>query len=166
MSKVAYCSASIVIARDRTTGRVTVDRDGRAVVDYRPGAREIALLRRGLVEGARVQVAAGATEIATLQQRDSHFVVRGASSRALADAYDRLALMDLSPNRSMLFSAHQMGTCRMGNNSRSAVCDERGEVFGARGLFIGDASAFPLSSGVNPMITVMAMAYVTAQGMK
>jgi hypothetical protein len=54
-----------------------------------------------------------------------------------------------------VFSAHQMGTCRMGRDARSAVCDERGEVFGAKGLYVADASLFPMSSGVNPMVTVM-----------
>jgi choline dehydrogenase-like flavoprotein len=42
------------------------------------------------------------------------------------------------------------------------VCDEDGEVFGISGLFIADASAFPGSSGVNPMITIMALAHHTA----
>ena len=65
-----------------------------------------------------------------------------------------------------LFSAHQMGTCRMGRDPRSAVSDERGEVFGVRGLYIGDASAFPKSSGVNPMVTIMAMAHHTARGIE
>ena len=46
---------------------------------------------------------------------------------------------------------------------RTAVCDERGEVFGARGLYVADASAFPASSGVNPMISVMALAQCVAQ---
>ena len=166
MGQVARASTSIAIVRDRSTGRVTIDRDGRAVIDYRPGPAELALLRRGLVEGAKVQVAAGATEIMPTHQRDHRFVVRGASPRALRDWYDRLALSDLAPNRSLLFTAHQMGTCRMGNDARTSVCDERGEVHGSPGLFIGDASAFPLSSGVNPMIGVMAMAYATAEGMR
>lgn len=166
MAQLARSSTSITIVRDRSTGRVTVDRDGRAIIDYRPGRAEVALLRRGLVEGARVQVAAGATQIMPTHQRDHGFNVKGATSRALSDWYDRLASSDLSPNRSLLFSAHQMGTCRMGGDRRTAVCDERGEVYGARGLFIGDASAFPMSSGVNPMIGVMAMAYTTAEGLR
>ena len=31
-------------------------------------------------------------------------------------------------NWSLVASAHQMGTCRMGHDKQSAVCDERGEV--------------------------------------
>ena len=62
------------------------------------------------------------------------------------------------------FSAHQMGTCRMGSDGSTAVCDERGQVFGVSGLYVADASAFPASSGVNPMITVMAIATCVAEG--
>ncbi len=43
----------------------------------------------------------------------------------------------------------------MGRDRRTAVCDADGEVFGVRNLFVADASAFPASSGVNPMITMM-----------
>jgi choline dehydrogenase-like flavoprotein len=69
-------------------------------------------------------------------------------------------------NRSGVFSAHQMGTCRMGRDARSAVCDARGEVFGAKGVYVSDASLFPVSSGVNPMVTVMALAKCVAEGVE
>ena len=59
-----------------------------------------------------------------------------------------------------------MGTCRMGSDPRSAVCDERSEVFRVKGLYIADASAFPASSGVNPMITIMALAACVADGIE
>jgi choline dehydrogenase-like flavoprotein len=64
-----------------------------------------------------------------------------------------------------LFSAHQMGTCRIGRDPHVAVCDGTGQVFGVRGLYVADASAFPASSGVNPMLTIMALAHFTAQRM-
>jgi choline dehydrogenase-like flavoprotein len=69
----------------------------------------------------------------------------------------------VTTSREELFSAHQMGTCRMGRDERSGVCDERGAVFGVKGLYVADASAFPASSGVNPMITVLALATCVAQ---
>jgi choline dehydrogenase-like flavoprotein len=59
-----------------------------------------------------------------------------------------LARAPLDRNASPLFSAHQMGSCRMGSNADAAVCDENGKVFGVRGLYIGDA-ARSRSSGVN-----------------
>jgi choline dehydrogenase-like flavoprotein len=61
-----------------------------------------------------------------------------------------------------VFSAHQMGTCRLGADARTAVADPWGEVFGVKGLYIGDASGFPTASGVNPMLSIMALAYRVA----
>ena len=71
----------------------------------------------------------------------------------------------LDRNWSTLFSAHQMGTCRMGAGTETSVCDERGAVRGIDGLFVADASLFPASSGVNPMLTVMAVAKIVGEGL-
>jgi choline dehydrogenase-like flavoprotein len=59
-----------------------------------------------------------------------------------------------------------MGTCRMGSDPRSAVVNADGEVYGVRGLFVADGSAFPAASGVNPMLTIMALAHHVAQRIK
>jgi len=40
--------------------------------------------------------------------------------------------------------------------------DSTGELCGVRGLYLRDASVFPTAPGVNPMITIMAMAHRTA----
>jgi choline dehydrogenase-like flavoprotein len=47
-------------------------------------------------------------------------------------------------------------------DSRYGVVDCDGAVHGVRGLFVADASVFPLASGVNPMLTIMALAHRTA----
>jgi hypothetical protein len=46
----------------------------------------------------------------------------------------------------------------------SSACDPHGEVWGVSGLYIADGSAFPTPSGVNPMITIYGLSYLTAQG--
>lgn len=63
-----------------------------------------------------------------------------------------------------LFSAHQMGSCRMGASRTSSACDPHGECWDVAGLYVADGSAFPTPSGVNPMITIYGLAYLTAQG--
>ncbi len=55
-------------------------------------------------------------------------------------------------------SAHQMASCRMGGNPKISALDPEGRVWGAKNLWVADASAMPESSGVNPMITTMATA--------
>jgi choline dehydrogenase-like flavoprotein len=62
----------------------------------------------------------------------------------------------------VLFSAHQMSSCRIGQGPATSVADPDGQVHGVRGLYVTDASAFPNASGVNPMLTVMALARRTA----
>ena len=165
MQHAAHVGALIVLARDRGTGRVRIDGEGRPVADYAVGRMERELLREGIATAARVHWAAGADEIHSLHTRE-HAFRRGGSARSIdiGTFCARLLRAPVHGNRCALFSAHQMGTCRMGSEVREAVCDERGRVRGVRGLFVADASLFPASSGVNPMITVMAIAHMVGTG--
>ena len=156
---IERCGAFIVLTRDRNGGTVRVDREGRAVSRYALDQRQRAIVRRGIAEAARVHWAAGARRIHTVHTRTLH--LDRDDPRADIDAY--CAAIERAPvhgNRSQLFSAHQMGTCRMGTDERASVCDENGAVRGVRGLYVADTSLFPASSGVNPMITVMAVAHM------
>jgi len=55
-----------------------------------------------------------------------------------------------------------MGSCRLGSNPATSVADPWGQLHDTKGVWIGDASAFPTASGVNPMLTIMALARRTA----
>ena len=163
MQRAGDVSAIIVLTRDRTGGRVRARRDGSVAVRYKPGTAECTLLGRGIAAATRVHFAAGAEEVHTLHTRGLSLVRSPATTQSDVDRFcARIVAERVDSNWSLLFSAHQMGTCRMGRDPRRAVCDERGEVFGARGLYVADASVFPASSGVNPMITVMALAQCIA----
>jgi choline dehydrogenase-like flavoprotein len=50
----------------------------------------------------------------------------------------------------------------MGSSARSSVVDDENRVWGMQNLFVADASTFPSASGVNPMLTVMAIAHRAA----
>jgi choline dehydrogenase-like flavoprotein len=165
MQRCAHASAIIALTRDASGGRVRVRRDGSTLIDYRPGRAEQSLIAQGIVAATRVHLAAGAEEVLTLHTNGPSLRQTKATTPRDVDAFcERLARMPLAGNRSLLFSAHQMSTCRIGRDARTAVCDENGQVFGVRGLFVADASAFPASIGVNPMITVMALAKCIAEG--
>ena len=167
MQRVPHAGAIIALCRDATGGRVTVRGDGTAVVDYVPARAEQQLIAQGTAAAARVHLAAGASEVHTLHTRPMSIRRTPATTQRDIDAFcDRVLESRVGRNWSLVASAHQMGTCRMGREQTSAVCDERGEVFGVAGLYVADASAFPASSGVNPMITVMALASCVADGIE
>lgn len=164
MEQAASVSPFIVLTRDETGGHIEVNRQGDTEIHYRVDRPTHTLLRQGLSAAARIHAAAGATQIFTLHSREHY--LRNVTAGTLSQFCDRLRQSAVARNWSPLFSAHQMGTCRMGRDPRQAVCSEEGEVFGVKGLFVGDASAFPASSGVNPMIAIMALAHHTAQAIK
>ena len=59
-------------------------------------------------------------------------------------------------------SAHTIGTCRMGRDSGSAVCNPVGRTFDIENLWLCDNSVFPTSLAANPALTIMALSLRTA----
>lgn len=55
-------------------------------------------------------------------------------------------------------SAHACGTLVTGRDSRHAVVDANGKVFGMENLYVVDGSVLPRSSRVNPALTIYAWA--------
>ncbi len=161
MVEAARTAPFIAIVRDREGGRVELDRSGEARLRYRVGPLERQHLVRAMIEGARVHLAAGARRVGTLHTPPLTFEREEAFDR-FAEAVERRGT---APNRVLLFSAHQMSTCRIGTSPGQSVARPDGQVWGVRGLYVTDASAFPTASGVNPMLTTMALARRTAAGM-
>ncbi len=55
-------------------------------------------------------------------------------------------------------SAHMLGGCVMGKDSDSGVIDPYHRVFGYDNMYVTDASAIPANLGINPSLTITAMA--------
>lgn len=60
-------------------------------------------------------------------------------------------------------SAHLLSACRMAESASDGVVDPSGEVFGYPNLWICDASSLPGALGVNPALTISALAERTAE---
>jgi choline dehydrogenase-like flavoprotein len=169
MRDARYFAPLVAVTRDGGTGEVTLTRAGRVRVDYRLDPVGVTTLRHAAVRMARMARAAGAGDIVVAATPGIRFTPVRSSPETDAAAYgrfeDRVAKMDFRPNRGSVFSAHQMGTVRMGASARDHPCDPNGRVRarGRRerlvgGLYVADASLFPTAIGVNPMLTVMALA--------
>jgi choline dehydrogenase-like flavoprotein len=77
---------------------------------------------------------------------------------------ERLRRFDLKPSQLALMAFHPLGTCRMGGDPTQAPVDPAGRLRGYDGLYIADGSIVPSSLGVNPQITIMALATRIAFG--
>jgi choline dehydrogenase-like flavoprotein len=58
---------------------------------------------------------------------------------------------------------HQAGTCRMGDDPETSVVDRWGRVHGHDNLYVADASMHVTNGGFNPVLTILALAFRTAQ---
>ncbi len=158
-------TASIILLRERSSGSVSVDKSGFPLVSYQLEQRDRSTLVRGMEETARILAAAGAVRIWTTHNTP---VFVGDGTKALGPSdLDTFAQLVKSAgvryNRMMLFSAHLMSSCRMSADPTLGPTAPTGELHGVRNLFVGDASVFPTTPAVNPMITIMAMAMRTSE---
>lgn len=58
-----------------------------------------------------------------------------------------------------MFGLHLMGGCAMGIDPSSSIVDGNFKVHGCQNLFIADSSIFPSAPGINPALTIMALAH-------
>jgi choline dehydrogenase-like flavoprotein len=159
MAEFRNAASSIGLVRDHGHGQVVLDADGVAQPLYAlTDERDIATTRRALDAQVRLHVAAGARRI--------QYLATGLPTWRVGDDVEayiaKIQRVPLRAGAARLFSAHQMGSCRMGADPQTSVADPRGELHDTPGVWIGDASAFPTPSGTNPMITIMALASRTA----
>lgn len=70
-----------------------------------------------------------------------------------------LVPQDGSPPPRLLKADHHMGTTRMHRDPRHGVVDAECRVHGMANLYLAGSSVFPTGGGVNPMLTILAMAF-------
>jgi choline dehydrogenase-like flavoprotein len=149
----------VAVNRDRGHGQVTIDEQGQAVPWYSiTDELDLRILAKSVEVGIRAHAEAGARRIWMFAQRPIEW-------RVGDDLDTFIAKAQRIPARAgglTVFSAHQMGSCRMGSDPQTSVADPSGQLHDTPGVWIGDASAFPTASGTNPMISIMALASRTA----
>jgi long-chain-alcohol oxidase len=162
MQAMPYTGGLGVLLRDRGVGEVRTARDGQPVVRYRLSSRDVDHMRRGVRGAARVVEAMGARRI---YSSHSKWVAYEPGVRGDLDGFMREAdACGWGPGQAQLVSFHIMGSARMGGSPDDSVCDPTGQVWDIPGLYVCDGAAFPTASGVNPMVTIEALAHMNARG--
>jgi choline dehydrogenase-like flavoprotein len=159
MHMLRWQAPFVTVARDHGAGEVTIDDLGRAVVRWGlDDDLDARLAVRAHIEQAMLHRDAGAREIFTAHSR----TLRWRHGEDFDDFLARIEDASYAAGDVTCFSAHQMGSCRMGFDPKTSVADGRGQLHDTPGVWVGDASAFPTAPGVNPMISIMALAHRTA----
>jgi len=134
---------------DKSSGRVGLAGDGSLRISYQLTREDSVRLVFGIARAAELYYAAGAREV--------YPQISGIDTISR----ERIADLEASPpprTALRLEAFHPMGTARMDADPRRGVTGTDGSVHGAEGLYIADGSLLPSSIGVNPMITIIAMA--------
>jgi choline dehydrogenase-like flavoprotein len=127
-----------VMVSDSSRGRVR-SLGGKPVISYSLGDVDVHKFRVGLIRLRELFEAAGAREV--------FLPLRPGVTPERAKARD-LKLM----------AFHPLGTARAHARAAEGVVDGNLEVHGTRGVFVADGSAVPSALGVNPQLTIMALA--------
>jgi choline dehydrogenase-like flavoprotein len=154
MEKCANLSQFGLMVSDSSRGTVR-ELLGRPHIRYDLNAKDTLAFKRGIEILADIYWAAGAERvyppIAGLPELGRHDM-------------DELRRIELDPAQLSLMAFHPLGSCRMGADPAAAPVDPEGMLRGYDGLYVADGSIVPSSLGVNPQITIMAIATRIAYG--
>jgi choline dehydrogenase-like flavoprotein len=145
-----------LMIRDTSRGHIPVGAlarragRGRPLVRYDLNARDTRTIHTGVARLAELLFAAGARKVilpvGPVPQLDS------------PDDLDRLINHTMKPSHLKVMAFHPLGTARMAATAQDGVLDADGAPHGTTGLHVCDGSAIPTALGVNPQLTIMALA--------
>jgi choline dehydrogenase-like flavoprotein len=140
-----------LMVRDASpNGRVWSDRAGLPLITYNVGREDVERMHRAMVLTGRMCLEAGAK---TLYPN-----VHGVPPIERLDDFRRFESGSLRAADIVWLSYHPNGTCKMGRDAKTSVVGLDHETHDVHGLFVVDASTLPEPPGVNPQLTIMALA--------
>ncbi len=118
--------------------------------------------------GGSENTSAGPVKIGLIkyEMSEQSLAVREAANGAIKKVVERRGLarfLELTETKGA-YCAHPLGGARMADSKDLGVVDHLCEVFDNEGLYCIDSSAIPTSLGVNPSLTISAVAERAAEG--
>jgi choline dehydrogenase-like flavoprotein len=152
-----------VLLRDRDGGEVRVGRDGEPVVRYKLSPFDTRHLRTGIDGAAQILEAAGARRIFSSHAKWVSYDTGHDGAQGRARFMAEADAAGYGAGQCILNSFHIMGSARMGGSPASSACDPTGQTWDVRDLYVMDGSSFPTASGVNPQISIQAIAHMSSR---
>lgn len=144
-----------LMLQDTSRGEVRAGLGGEPLIRYDMSARDVARVQRGIEILSTVFLRAGASRVMPM--------VAGCEEISDEEGLARLRRMRLRAGDFEVSAFHPLGTCRMGTDPSRSCVGPDGEAHDVTGLYVADGSAVPSSLGVNPQMTIMALALRTAE---
>lgn len=143
-------SFGLLIADSKASGVVSGAPGGMPVARYNLTKEDCARMHRAMVVSGEIAWAAGAKVLYPTNHRMP--VIEDQAQ------WKRFKELELKPSDLLLTSYHPLGTCKMGRDPKTSVVGLDHQTHDVKGLYIVDGSTVPGPLGVNPQITIMAMA--------
>ena len=141
--------------QDESRGEVRQGIGRSPLVIYNLNAKDTARMQRGVEILCEVFQAAGAKRVLPL--------VAGSDEVSSKEDLARFRARALRPGDIEVTAFHPLGTCRVGMSPETSCLGPDHEAHDVEGLYVCDGSAVPTSLGVNPQVTIMAMALRAAE---
>ena len=156
MKKLPYIHSMLALHRDGFNdqsigGTVELNELGLPILDYPLTDIFWRSAKASLLTMAEIQFAAGAKQVQPIHL-DASLANNWRSAKYMIENLSMSALQ-LS-----VFSAHVMGGCAMGADEKGSVTNAYGQHHQIGNLSIIDGSLFPTSLGVNPQLSIYALA--------
>ncbi|HEY6463915.1 MAG TPA: GMC family oxidoreductase, partial [Polyangiaceae bacterium] len=143
------------LVEDTSRGEVRQGARGSPLILYSMNHHDAARVQRATALLCEVFLAAGAKRVFPL--------LPGMDELSTHDEVRRLRTMKLAAGAFDLTAYHPLGTCRMGTDPKTSVVGPDFETHEVERLFVADGSVVPSPLGVNPQMTIMAMALQAAE---
>lgn len=155
MALYNHMLTAATLVEDDTEGKVILGPDRQPYMVQTLSMPDLERLHRGVQLTAELLFAAGARRV----------LLPFADLPELAGPHelDKIAERPRTRETIELMTVHIMGTARMATDPARGGTDANGFVHGVRGLAVADASVIPTSIGVNPQVTIVAMALRNAE---
>ncbi len=157
MKRYNHAAVTGVLVEDSVTGSVSRGLLGSPLARYQISDHDHARFKRGIRLLSMLHFEMGADQV-LLPFTNAHVASN-------MDEVDAAIAAQTSMETLEMFTVHLMGTARMGSRPETSVVDLGGQLWDLPGCYVADASLFPTAIGVNPQITIMALATRVAERM-
>jgi len=156
LDRADHLAAFALLVHDSSqNGRVWRDVSGVPLITYNLTEEDVDRMHRAMIHAGELCLAAGAKRLYAVTLKNN--VIESPRD------FETFRKQKLSASDIVWTSYHPLGTCKMGHDPKTSVVGTDHQTHDVPGLYIVDGSTVPGPIGVNPQITIMAMAARAAQ---